>query len=390
VIASLLFQTPSSPVTDRATSSWPEIIKAASTNGYALFGLVVLVVGLGLLIGAKDWAKVVGALALIAGAILVIFGLSNVKKSPIALTGTVLNSVTKTPLHNAEVTFQLGTNGEKLTDHTDSAGLYRILLDAQWVDQTGRAAAHKEQFDDQDVNIVVAQSLSRYDFNLPPLDQQNTNPPPPFGQQPAAQVNPEPAQNVSYLSIPVTKSSGNKASGVMAGFSPWYDLCLDPPVAGCTLESPEYSLRGDRKCNEWSECKLTKNTADQMCFSFRMQGHSESPYPGQSYSEGVLTAKCKLPVNPKSPLVRTVSRGELIRMGIATRDNDLVGVSLSAPGKIVYIEYSCNGEGCGWIHQCGSQASCPKRTEYNDSTAMWYGMTNSAAPALLTFKIYYQ
>jgi hypothetical protein len=84
------FSSPSSPVTDRAASSWPDIIKAASTNGFALFGLVALVVGLGLLIGAKDWAKVVGAVGLIAGAVFVILGLREVKsQDPIILSGKV-------------------------------------------------------------------------------------------------------------------------------------------------------------------------------------------------------------------------------------------------------------------------------------------------------------
>jgi uncharacterized membrane protein len=59
--------------------SWPDVLRTASTNAFALFGLVVLVIGLGLLIRAKRWAKGVGALAVVAGAVLLVLVLDDIK-----------------------------------------------------------------------------------------------------------------------------------------------------------------------------------------------------------------------------------------------------------------------------------------------------------------------
>ena len=50
--------------------SWPDALRTASTNAFALFGLLVLVMGLVGLIQAKVWAKSVGALAVVASTIL--------------------------------------------------------------------------------------------------------------------------------------------------------------------------------------------------------------------------------------------------------------------------------------------------------------------------------
>ena len=59
--------------------SWPDVLRMASTNAFALFGLLVLVIGLGLLIRAKAWAKGVGAIAIVAGALLVVLVLRDIK-----------------------------------------------------------------------------------------------------------------------------------------------------------------------------------------------------------------------------------------------------------------------------------------------------------------------
>ena len=62
-----------------APRSWPEVLRTASTNAFALFGIVVLLVGLGLLIRAKGWAKGFGAVAVVAGVVLVVLVLNDIK-----------------------------------------------------------------------------------------------------------------------------------------------------------------------------------------------------------------------------------------------------------------------------------------------------------------------
>jgi hypothetical protein len=59
--------------------SWPDVLRTASTNAFALFGLLVLGIGLVLLIRAKAWAKGVGAVAVVAGAVLVLLVLRDIK-----------------------------------------------------------------------------------------------------------------------------------------------------------------------------------------------------------------------------------------------------------------------------------------------------------------------
>jgi hypothetical protein len=95
-VIALIFSEPTSkPVTDRVLSSFPDILKQL-TNGYALFGLVVLVVGIFLLLQAKNWAKIIGTLALVVGAIIVIYILNRAKaEEPIVLSGVIRDARTK-------------------------------------------------------------------------------------------------------------------------------------------------------------------------------------------------------------------------------------------------------------------------------------------------------
>jgi hypothetical protein len=62
-----------------APRPWPDVLRTASTNAFALFALVVLVIGLGFLIRAKGWAKGVGALAVVAAAFLLVLVLKDIK-----------------------------------------------------------------------------------------------------------------------------------------------------------------------------------------------------------------------------------------------------------------------------------------------------------------------
>jgi peptidoglycan/LPS O-acetylase OafA/YrhL len=59
--------------------SWPDILRAASTNYFALFGLVILIVAVGLLVRTKGWPRAAGVVALVAGVVLLVRVLSDIK-----------------------------------------------------------------------------------------------------------------------------------------------------------------------------------------------------------------------------------------------------------------------------------------------------------------------
>ncbi len=59
--------------------SWPDVLRTASTNAFALFGLLVLTIGLVLLIRAKAWVRGVGAMAVVVGAVLLVLVLRDIK-----------------------------------------------------------------------------------------------------------------------------------------------------------------------------------------------------------------------------------------------------------------------------------------------------------------------
>lgn len=90
----------------------------------------------------------------------------------------------------------------------------------------------------------------------------------------------------------VVKQSPPYQSGWGAGWSPWYELCSEPLAEREEILATRFRLEGDRRCNEWSECRESERTATRSCWKFRMQGHSERVSLGQSgavaNSRGVL------------------------------------------------------------------------------------------------------
>ena len=62
-----------------ARRSWTEVLRVASTNPFALFGLFSVAIGFLLLIGARAWAKGAGAIFAVAGAVLAVLVLRDIK-----------------------------------------------------------------------------------------------------------------------------------------------------------------------------------------------------------------------------------------------------------------------------------------------------------------------
>ena len=86
------------------------------------------------------------------------------------------------------------------------------------------------------------------------------------------------------------RRSGPQPSGIGSNFSPWYELRSPPPKPGYELDpkTVQFSLSGDRRCNEWSECQIKQASANEVIFLFRLQGHNEWFPPRPAFSEGVL------------------------------------------------------------------------------------------------------
>lgn len=62
-----------------ASRPWPDVLRTASTNAFALFALAVLVIGLSFLLRAKGWAKGVGALAVVAAVFFLLLVLKDIR-----------------------------------------------------------------------------------------------------------------------------------------------------------------------------------------------------------------------------------------------------------------------------------------------------------------------
>ncbi|HEY5037455.1 MAG TPA: carboxypeptidase-like regulatory domain-containing protein, partial [bacterium] len=79
-------------------------------------------------------------------------------------------------------------------------------------------------------------------------------------------------------------------SGAGANFSDWYTLCSSPAPEGFRIAFSAFHLEGDRGCNAWSECQEEKRNDKQVCWRFRLQGHSESIFQnqGKAPSRGIL------------------------------------------------------------------------------------------------------
>ncbi|MGX7004886.1 trypsin-like serine peptidase [Caballeronia sp. KNU42] len=88
---------------------------------------------------------------------------------------------------------------------------------------------------------------------------------------------------------PITKtfSSGPVPSGPMKSFSRLYEVRSDTPPPGFKISDFSGVLNGDRACNSWSTCAVTKE-GDHAVFRFSLQGHDEWPFPGQALSTGTL------------------------------------------------------------------------------------------------------
>jgi hypothetical protein len=112
--------------------------------------------------------------------------------------------------------------------------------------------------------------------------------------------------------------------------------------------------------------------------------------------------------------IETVNRHDpagVIYTGEKIEDGRVFAVPLTAPGRIVSIEYSCDGGVCPYVHKCPDGGKCvnflmaghtvrgyPDAFRIRGSNATFWGWTNSKIAAypddkkengIFTFKIHY-
>jgi hypothetical protein len=85
-----------------------------------------------------------------------------------------------------------------------------------------------------------------------------------------------------------------KKSGAYETSSVDYQLCSPKAPANYRILSHSFSLTGDRNCEAYASCRLHQETAEQVCYRYSMQGHSECRREfncqdsGRRYSTGQL------------------------------------------------------------------------------------------------------
>lgn len=73
----------------------------------------------------------------------------------------------------------------------------------------------------------------------------------------------------------IVDSSPPTNSGRCGDFGSWAQLCTTAKPAGWSIVDHEFSLTGDRAGCRWAECQQVSVSPIQVCYRFRMQGHSE-------------------------------------------------------------------------------------------------------------------
>ena len=89
-----------------------------------------------------------------------------------------------------------------------------------------------------------------------------------------------------------TFSSPEYPSGIGAAFSPEYTLTSGPTPFGYKIAHFEYSLSGDRACNQWSTCTAAIE-GDHVVLHFKMQGHSEWMFPPRAGAPGLAPGQAR-------------------------------------------------------------------------------------------------
>lgn len=170
------------------------------------------------------------------------------------------------PLSQAIVALEVTGQPDTAESHdTDAQGVTTFVLDAGHGGSAARLQVSRSGYENKTKPVVIPRGSAPESVWLVPI-QQTSSP----GQ---VQVR--------------VFSSGPRPSGLGSGWAA-HELCSEPAPPGYTIGAAEFSLKGDRSCGAWSECRESRRTPTMVCYEFRLQGHSEWSPPREAYSEGIL------------------------------------------------------------------------------------------------------
>lgn len=188
------------------------------------------------------------------------------QRASILVGGRVEDSKTGAELPGTQIILQFKGNAAPLTTYTNAKGGYTFTATGNAAIKGATITASNPTYQRRTLTINSTATLDQFDFLLEPL----TGP-------------------TSQQVKPRTVQSSDFPSGIGANWSGWYQLCSEPVQPGERIGSNiSFELGGDRHCGAWSECRETVRSQQQVCWQFRMQGHSESFPPRPASSHGIL------------------------------------------------------------------------------------------------------
>jgi hypothetical protein len=208
-------------------------------------------------------------------------------------------------------------NGENEPARTDSTGQHTFVVPTDSVGEMAELRLSKGSYSGKSFEVRISKGMSTKDYYLDPSPSASVRsinpsvnapgdnrPLPPTNLTATVYDTSTSPASVIEVSAPAEEiqqvtTSGPKPSGSADSFSPWYVLCSSPAPLGYKIFGVEFKLSGDRTCGAWAECQQISRTDQNVCYWFRMQGHSELRVgrgqkgpdgldPTQGFSSGIL------------------------------------------------------------------------------------------------------
>lgn len=180
----------------------------------------------------------------------------------VSVAGTVIDAKTLAPLPSAQALVEL-PDAEPVSTYTNAKGVFLAAsTQTSASNGLGRLRIRAEGYEaveaelDVQADQVIASPIALSSARPPALQQ-----------------------------IQKSVDSGLKPSGLGAGWSDWYEVCLRDIPQNYRIVQTAFQLNGDRTCGDWSQCeRISEN-----CWHFRLQGHSEYFPPRPAFTRGLLT-----------------------------------------------------------------------------------------------------
>jgi hypothetical protein len=231
---------------------------------------------------------VISVLILVAGALILLF--ANSVQNPLAVdvSGVAVSDSTKVSVPSAYVQLVASEAAPPTSSFADENGKFLVSINAAPIDRQVTLLVRAPGFRTftRVVSIPTRQGSSKEPVRLY------------IGQIQLTAVPPESGTETYTDTMQQTGFSGDGAS-----YGAAYEICSAPPSPGYVVQSTEFKLLGDRACNSWSTCEKTIQTDKQVCYTFRLQGHSECK--GRVEIFGIRVPDQCPPSRPTTGVLRT-------------------------------------------------------------------------------------